>query len=193
MTVPVIPWVLKAKRISGKNLILRDAAIEDAAFILGLRTGNQKSQFLSNTAPEISKQIAWLEGYACKSDQAYFIIENRMGESLGCVRLYDPQGDSFCWGSWILKDGVPQSSAIESALIVYAYAFDHLGFKKSHFDVRKGNESVWQFHERFGATRVAETEQDFLYTISQETVSSARQRYKKFLPWPIVVEPINEH
>jgi RimJ/RimL family protein N-acetyltransferase len=111
-----------------------------------------------------------------------------MGEPLGSVRLYDPQGDSFCWGSWILKDGAPQSAAIESALIVYSYAVDHLGFKEAHFDVRKGNESVWRFHERFGAKRFAETDQDYLYKIGQKEIGVARQRYKKFLPEPAVVE-----
>jgi len=182
------PQIQKAKRIVGKNLVFRDACADDAAFILSLRTDNQKSKFLSSTSPEMNKQIAWLEDYAHKSDQAYFIIENRTGESLGCVRLYDPKGDSFCWGSWILKEGAPQSAAIESALIIYAFALDHLGFKQAHFDVRKGNESVWQFHERFGAVRLAETAQDYQYQIGQQAISTARQRYKKYLPEPVIVE-----
>jgi len=188
MTQPAIPQLRKAKRITGKTLVLRDATTSDAAFILTLRIDSRKAKHLSSTSPELDKQIGWLEDYAGKSDQAYFIIENRMGEPLGSVRLYDPQGDSFCWGSWILKDGAPQSAAIESALIVYAYAIDHLGFKQAHFDVRKGNESVWRFHERFGAARVVETEMDFQYQIGQIEISAARQRYKKYLPEPLTVE-----
>lgn len=104
------------------------------------------------------------------------------------MRLYDPQGDSFCWGSWILKDGAPSSAAIESALIVYAYAIDHLGFRCSHFDVRKGNESVWRFHERFGARRVGETDLDYFYEIGPDEISAATHRYRKYLPNPIEVE-----
>lgn len=187
------PPLRKATRVTGKNLVLRDATASDAAFILSLRTDSRKSQHLSRTSPDLQKQVAWLNDYAGKTDQAYFIIEDTTGEPLGAVRLYDPQGDSFCWGSWILKDGAPQNAAIESALIVYAYAVDHLGFKSAHFDVRKGNESVWRFHERFGAKRVAETDQDYLYTIGQGEIDAARQRYRKFLPEAIVVEATNEH
>ena len=193
MNTHASPQVRKAKRIIGRTLVFRDVTTSDAAFILSLRTDMRKAKHLSSTSPELDSQVVWLKGYAGKTDQAYFIIENLAGELLGSVRLYDPQGDSFCWGSWILKDGAPQSAAIESALIVYAYAIDHLGFKQAHFDVRKGNESVWRFHERFGAVRVAETDHDYLYKIGQKEISAARQRYKRFLLDPIVAEAANEH
>lgn len=182
------PLLKKAKRITGKNLVLRDATTNDAAFIFSLRTDSRKSQHLSHTSPELEKQIAWLEAYKSKVDQAYFIIENLVGEPLGTVRLYDPQDDSFCWGSWILKDGAPQSSAIESALIVYLYAFDNLNFSYARFDTRKKNESVWKFNERLGAVRMAESEQDYHYKISSEAFYSSCQRYNKLIPETLIVE-----
>jgi len=119
-------------------------------------------------------------------DQAYFIIDFQ-GAPVGTVRLYDARGYSFCWGSWILADGRPQHAAMESALMVYAYALDHLGFTAAHFDVRKGNERVWQFHERFGARRVAATELDYLYTLDQAAISESRRRYARFLPDGVTV------
>lgn len=190
MNASTIPQIRKAKRITGKTLVFRDAIPLNAAFILALRTDDRKARHLSHTAPELEKQVAWLIAYADKTDQAYFIIENQVGEPLGTVRLYDAQIDSFCWGSWILKDGAPPNAAIESALMVYAYAIDCLSFNQAHFDVRKGNESVWRFHERFGAVRVAEkTDQNYLYRIKQEQISSARQRYRKYLSEPLMVEP----
>lgn len=184
------PQLLKAKRIVGKTLMFRNVSTSDAAFILELRTDSNKSKHLSVTSPELEKQIAWLEDYETKLDQAYFIIEDQAGEQLGSVRLYDPQGESFCWGSWILKNGAPTYSAIESALMVYAYAIDHLCFKQAHFDVRKSNESVWRFHERFGAVRIAETERDYFYLIDYNNIIRGRQRYRKYLPRPIMVERI---
>jgi len=100
-------------------------------------------------------------GAVCRlSGQAYFIIEDRAGDPLGCVRIYDARGDSFCIGSWILRAGAPQRAAIESSLMVYALGIDHLGFRRAHFDVRKRNERVWTFHERCGARRVGETDDD---------------------------------
>lgn len=168
--------------------MLRDANPKDAPFILSLRTDENKSRFLSPTSPELEQQIRWLEDYANRNDQIYFIIENKQGESLGTVRLYDQQGDSFCWGSWILKDEAPSNAAIESVLMVYAYAINHLGFQRSHFDVRKGNESVWRFHERFGATKTGETEDDYLFGIDKEQITRAMKRYRKFLPGLLGVE-----
>ena len=168
-------------------MIFRDAKQEDAAFILSLRTDSQKSRYLSSTDADLEKQKKWLHHYADQSDQAYFIIESLEGETLGTVRLYDAQEHSFCWGSWILKEGAPQTAAIESALMVYAYAINYLKFQSAHFDVRKGNESVWRFHERFGAIRVVSTENDYIYTIDGNTITQARRKYIKFLPEKIQI------
>lgn len=63
----------------------------------------------------------------------------------------------------------------------YAYSRDHLGFETSHSDVRKGNTEVWQFHERFGARRTDETDQDYLYNLSLAEIRSSMRRYAKFL------------
>jgi RimJ/RimL family protein N-acetyltransferase len=70
---------------------------------------------------------------------------------------------------------------MESALMVYSYAFDHLGFRASHFDVCKGNERVWQFHERFGAQRTAETDLDYFYRFDATAIAASRERYQGFL------------
>lgn len=168
--------------------MFRNAVTDDAAFILGLRTDEQKSRYLSNASPDLEQQRAWLEAYAAKTDQAYFIIENSNGEPLGTVRLYDPQGISFCWGIWILKAGAPAHTSIESAIMVYAYAIDHLGYQQAHFDVRKGNEHVWRFHERFGAVRAGETEHDYLYRLDASAITASRRRYRKHLPDPPMIE-----
>lgn len=167
--------------------MFRDANENDAEFILKLRTDSQKSRFLSTTDADLEKQKAWLRNYVLQNDQAYFIIESLEGEALGTVRLYDAKDNSFCWGSWILKEGAPQTAAIESALIVYAYALDYLKFEAAHFDVRKGNESVWRFHERFGAIKIDENPMDYLYQIDNKKIYQAQKRYKKYLPLGIKI------
>lgn len=181
MSLSTSPQIRKAKRITGKNLVFRNASVDDAGFILSLRQDTKKSKFLSSTSAELQDQIAWLENYAKDNTQAYFIIESIGGEKIGTVRLYDQQGDSFCWGSWILKDGSPQSAAIESALMVYVYALEHLGFEQAHFDVRKGNAKVWQFHERFGAERTHETDSSYIYKLTKPSILSSISKYKKYV------------
>ena len=184
------PKILKATYLLGHRLNFRNASIKDAEFILSLRTDKKKSEHLSQTTNDLDMQVDWLKRYELAVDQAYFIIEDKFGVSLGTVRLYDQVEQSFCWGSWILKEGAPQSAAIESALMVYSYAIDHLGFHAAHFDVRKANENVCRFHERFGAKRMEETEIDFLYQINANEILAARSKYQKFLPESVKITGI---
>jgi RimJ/RimL family protein N-acetyltransferase len=181
MSAPAMIRVRKAARVVGKTLNFRNATVDDAAFILSLRTDAEKSRYLSAVSGGLAEQGAWLERYADAVDQAYFIIEYQ-GTSIGTVRLYDPQGESFCWGSWILINSRPTHAAMESALMVYSYATEHLGFTAAHFDVRKGNQRVWQFHERFGAVRVEATELDYFYQLDMAAIQQSLYRYRKFLP-----------
>lgn len=182
----VNPAFRKIEKVIGNNLIFRDANINDAEFILTLRLDAQKGKHLSFTSPDLIKQIGWLEDYKNDESQIYFIICDKNENTVGTVRLYDKQDDSFCWGSWILKDGIPSSFSIESALMVYKVAL-RLGFNKAHFDVRKENISVWKFHERFGAVKIEETATDHFYNISFEAIHNSLNRYKKFLPNSIEV------
>lgn len=177
----------KALSVMGKTLNFRNVQIHDAGFILSLRTDKEKSRYLSSVSGDLDEQRAWLERYSKDDSQVYFIIEYQ-GEAIGTVRLYDPQGSSFCWGSWILVNSRPKHAAMESALMVYAYAVDHLGFTAAHFDVRKGNERVCQFHERFGAVRVDETEEDYFYHLDQTAINNSRRRYRRFLEDSVKVE-----
>lgn len=180
MSQRVEPRIRKAALVRGDTLTFRDAELDDAEFILSLRTDAEKSRYLSHVPNDLEAQRAWLARYAQERGQAYFIIEFK-GERIGTLRLYDARGDSFCWGSWILKDGRPRHAAMESALMVYAYSVDHLGFTACHFDVRKGNERVIKFHERFGAVRVGETELDHLFQLDLTSIQAARRKYTEFL------------
>lgn len=175
------PKILRAQKIVGKKLSLRNVDLGDAQFIVDLRIDPSKSKYLNQTSANIKYQNEWIRSYQSSDNQAYFIIENG-GEKIGTLRIYDPCEYSFCWGSWILKAGSPWDAAIESALMAYAYAIDVLKFKEAHFDVRKENVAVWKFHESFGATRVRESEEDFFYTLDNKSIEISRKRYKNFLP-----------
>jgi RimJ/RimL family protein N-acetyltransferase len=183
------PVIKKVARIRGRHLVLRDARAGDAAFILSLRTDEAKARHLSNTSASLADQVAWLERYAQRAGEAYFIIESADGDPLGTVRLYDARHDSFCWGSWILKEGAPSSAAIESALMIYAFGIDVLGFSQAHFQVRRDNERVWLFHERFGAARTHESADEYEYVLSNGSIRASMQRYRRFLPDQLFVEP----
>lgn len=172
----------RAARVAGRTLVLRDATEADAAFIVALRTDPAKGAHLSATSASVEQQQAWLRRYAQREGEAYFVITDTQGHALGTVRLYDAQGPSFCWGSWILSAAAPASAAIESALMVYAYALDHLGFTAAHFAVNTGNERVWAFHERFGAELLAADAHERRYRIGAAAIGASVARYRRFLP-----------
>lgn len=179
------PMILKGTAF-GPNLRFRDVDERDAEFILGLRLDSRKGRHLSPTSPDRSQQKKYLQSYACSKNQAYFIIETLDGRPVGTVRIYDPQGHSFCWGSWILTDDAPRSSAVESTLMIYRYGLE-LGFDAAHFDVRKANEKVWQYHERCGARRVRETDIDYFYEMDRGAIEALLEKYASRIPKGISV------
>lgn len=190
------PVIRSAARLVGNKLVLREVETGDAAYILSLRLDPKKGAHLSPVDADVSKQVAWIERYKQGAGQAYFIIcrkdeQGGAGEAIGTVRLYNAIGDSFSWGSWIIADGAAPDVAMESALIVYQYALDHLGFRNSHFEVNKDNRTVWNFHERlFGARRVAEDDVEYRFEQDHEAIRAAMRRFGRFLPRPIDVVPL---
>jgi len=172
------------KLVTGTRLAFRPATPDDAAFILSLRLDEEKNKHLSPTSPDVERQRQWLA--ALPSDQIYFIIEAD-ARPVGTVRLYDQRGSSFCWGSWILSNDAPKSSAVESTLMVYATGLA-LGFTAAHFEVRKDNVKVWQYHERCGAERVGETAEDYLYAISELAIQALFTRYQSRMNGPVTVD-----
>lgn len=63
------------EKIQGKYINLREAQIEDSAFILSLRTDPNKSQFLNKTENSLEKQEAYMRRYKTLDNEWYYIIE----------------------------------------------------------------------------------------------------------------------
>lgn len=176
------PYFKRPTLVCGPRLKFRPAQVDDAEFILSLRLDEEKNAYLSKTSASLEQQRNWLANM--DNEQLYFIIE--AAGPVGTVRLYDQKDYSFCWGSWILNDDAPKSSAVESTLMVYRVGLE-LGFNAAHFDVRKGNEKVWRYHERLGAIRIDESEEDFFYSMPFEAIHTMFERYSDRLTKPISI------
>lgn len=172
--------------VEGKTIRLRLADSDDAAYIYSLRVDSSLNEHLSVVSGGVEAQKRWLLNYKAREQAAeeyYFIIERLdTGLAIGTVRLYDFIGGntSFCWGSWILDENKTRYAAIESAMLVYEFAFRKLGFRSCHFDVRKQNTKVIAFHEKMGALRQRESELDYFFTMSPasyERFFSAKSKY----------------
>jgi RimJ/RimL family protein N-acetyltransferase len=145
---------------------------EHAEFIHGLRIDPEHSRHLSAVTGGPDAQRRYLERYlhAERAGAEYYfvIVSRKSGVPCGTVRVYDLRPGSFSWGSWILAPGRPRLAAVESALFVYDLGFGLLDFPASHFEVRKENTAVIQFHERLGARRVGEDDASLFFELRRD-------------------------
>jgi len=170
--------------LKSKSIQFRLIDEEDAEFVLSLRLDPRYNSFLSQVGADLDSQKKWIHSYKKDEKQGvqyYFIIEKLDGTRCGTVRLYDFKNESFCWGSWILNEDKTQYSALESAFLVYKIGFEELNFKKCHFDVRKGNQQVISFHEKLGASRTGEDNDNLYFEIVPETISAMKKKYNRIL------------
>lgn len=168
--------------VRGKSIFFRDILIDDSEFIVNLRANPEKNKYISISSGDIDKQKSFISSYFKTQTDFYFIICDWEWRRLGTIRIYDIRGNSFCWGSWILSEEAPKSAAIESALLIYDFAFYSLHYSKSHFDVRKGNKRVIEFHKRFGASIVDEDALNYYFQYDREVYMSVRKKYNRYLP-----------
>lgn len=170
--------------INGKNINLRTVTEEDAEFIYTMRQNKDKTKYLSKVIGTVESQKEWIKNYKQREEdkkEFYFVIESKDKEKLGLVRMYDFQDESFCWGSWLIKEDAPKTTAIESVLQIYEFGFYSLGFERSHFDVRKGNDKVIAFHKRFGAKIVNEDVLDYFFNFEKSDYEITKEKYKRYL------------
>ena len=170
--------------IYGKNINMRTVEIDDAEFVYTMRQDQNKTKYLSKVSGTIQNQKEWIAQYKKREadkKEFYFFIEAKNAEKLGLVRIYDLKDKYFCWGSWLIKEDAPKFTAIESALQIYEFGFYTLGFERSHFDVRKGNDRVIAFHQRFGAKIINEDELNYFFNFEKSDYEMIKQKYGKYL------------
>ena len=171
------------KKILGKHINLRLVNLEDAEFILNLRT--KKGEFLSKTDIDVGKQIEWLKEYKkreSKNLEYYFIVESKESVRLGTIRVYemDFEGKKFTFGSFIIDGEIsPKYSALEAIVMTFNFAFNQLGFQICFFDCRKNNDHANAFYLRFGAKIINEDGLDFYYEYDDELFKKNHNQYIK--------------
>lgn len=135
-------------RIDGNGFRLRPAAIEDADFILALRTDPELGAFLHATSADRARQVRWMEEYFARDNDYYFVVESRLtGQSEGAIGVYkiDPRDRVGEWGRWILRRG--SWASLESAWLIYRVAFEILDLDAVYCRTVIENTKVVSFHE----------------------------------------------
>lgn len=137
--------------VEGAAFRLRPVALSDAGFIVGLRQASDRTRYLHRVGPDVAEQEAWLARYLGREGDYYFIIERkRTGEPEGTIGLYDvsPDGRTAEWGRWVIAEASP--AALESAYLIYRFAFEGLGLDVVYCRTVADNARVVSFHDSMG-------------------------------------------
>ena len=176
------PRIVRPNLIVGTRIAARSICLEDARFVVSLRLGSGRGQFLTDIDGSVDAQRRWLQEYLQDESQAYFVIHDvETSSPVGLVRMYGARGNFFSWGSWIFLPGCDSFFAFESAMLIYQYAF-LLGFESAYFDVRRANVSVRRFHEKLGAVEVNSDSRDVFYEFYGPDIRAAFCKYSRFSP-----------
>lgn len=172
--------------LKAKTIQFRLAELDDANFIYSLRINKKLNEHISKVSGTEEQQREWLYAYKereISGAEAYFIIERIDSEiPIGTVRLYGfIDAEKFCWGSWILNNDKTRTAAIESAYLVYKYAFECRAFKSAYFQVDKNNKLVISFHEKTGAILVSEDDVNKNYEFTSECYEQFKIKFNNIL------------
>ncbi len=177
--------MIDKSEISGSKVTLRLVAEDDAEFIWGLRNDPAYNSHLSTTTGTVDDQRAWILRYKereAEGTEYYFVIERTDDRTrCGVVRMYEIQNGQFTWGSWILNDNKPHKAALDSAVQIYRYGFEVLGLERSVFDVRKENTHTLRFHDRFGARRTGEDDENIYYEVPRSAFEAQADHFAALL------------
>lgn len=180
------------ENFKGRSVSFRLAERSDAEYILALRLNPDLNRHISPTDPSVEKQRRWLAAYkkreAAGEEYCHIIVNNDNDTSCGVVRMYDFEGKTFEWGSFILGENKTPTAAVETALFIYNIAFDLLKFDISLFTVHKENTRTISFHKKLGARIVGERKTqisaEHLFVFDKNNWLLVRQKFKKFMPPP---------
>lgn len=163
--------------IEGKYVNIRNIQEDDADFVLTLRCDEKKSQYLNKTEYNIEKQKIFIKNSLKKDNEWYLIIENKQRESIGTYRIYDLKKNSFCIGSWLMKDGCSPFEMMEGEYLAKMYAFEQTGLQQFHFSVHKANKKVVRYHKLMGAKIIGENDIEYDFECSKEDYLKNIEKY----------------
>lgn len=135
-------------KLEGKYVNLRSVTEEDAEFILEIRNNPQISKYLPPLNVTIEQQRQWITKQRADQDSYYFLMTTPDGEPIGCISVYDIEGDMAETGRFC-SFGDPYSN-IEACVLLNDFCFHNLGLKKIHIWVYEGNKPVIALNKSFG-------------------------------------------
>ncbi|MEG1048560.1 MAG: GNAT family N-acetyltransferase [Bacilli bacterium] len=173
--------------IESKNLKFVLVDINDAKFILSLRSNKILNEHLSYIENSIENQQEWILDYKEREKnkkEYYFKICDKNNCELGLVRLYniDYTEKVLTFGSFILTPERPKLTALEATIMMMEITFKILKMKKVILDVRIKNSKASNFYERFGFEKYDSNQIDDFYELTRDKYCKMfNKEYNKYI------------
>jgi len=161
------------------DIILRLVDIDDADFVLSLRSNPKLNRYISATSNALADQIEWIRNYKEREKagvEYYFITTGPRGERWGTTRITDIQSDSFELGSWVFTKEASPGASVKAEILTKEIGFDEMGLEYCTFNVRKDNTKVLKYHSRFNPKLVREDEKNFYFQLKKEDFYLNKQK-----------------
>ena len=162
------------------GLHLRMVHIDDAEFIVRLRTDSKLGHYIHSTSNDVAKQTEWLQAYKERERNGqdyYFVFEVPKGNRVGVMRIYDISEEAFTIGSWVFDKSSPKGAAILADLIVKDIGWELFPDKLCHWDINKENTNVLRFGAVFHPTLIGEKENQLFFSCTKENFDKYKQLY----------------
>jgi RimJ/RimL family protein N-acetyltransferase len=147
-----------------EGVALRLRCVETNSKIIELRTDEILTRYLPPIKADLIEQKDWIASQRNNPKDYYFAVEKKYqssNEVEGFIGLYDFTEDnkSAEWGRWVLSKS--SLASVESAYLIYKFAFDKLGLHKIKCRTVVNNYSVIALHDRCGLKRSDVLEGEF--------------------------------
>lgn len=171
--------------LRNKEFVFRLVDVDDAEFILSLRTDENLSKFLSKTKNDIHEQQKWIKKYKEreKQGQEYYIIcvDESKNEKLGLYRIYNLSEKGFETGSWLFKSKTNSNISVFTDLFLRNIFFSKFGYEHCFFEVIKGNDKVLKYHMMFRPMLIEEDGKRLYFKLSRENFEKHKNKLIKIM------------
>jgi len=168
---------------SAYGYYFRLVEIEDAEFILSLRNNEKLSRHLNPTSNDVEEQINWLKEYKIreKNGKDFYVIclNEDKKTKLGLNRIYNVDGDTFEFGSWLYSPDAGPNVAVLGELFTKGLAFEKLDFKLCKMETKKKNTRVLWYAKSYGPKFTGEDEFNHYFESDYENFIAHRAKYLK--------------
>ena len=172
--------IIHPELLQGKTVNIREVSIDDAKFILDLRT-SERAKFLHHTEYNIQAQIDYIKYYLTLDDEWYFIIEDKEHNPIGTDRIITKDKNTFETASTIMVPEATPIQVIEMTRLILLYAFCVLGFSKHYAYTMKTNEQINKLNLLQGMKIKREDDNFYYFETTIDDYKWIKKEKEKFL------------